>query len=257
MVSRCYNTCFVLSTPQTRLMVDAGGGNGIFNQLERARIDLTGIHHLFVTHCHTDHIMGVIWIIRRVSALIAAGKYHGTLDIYCHHEAAHALRTMCALMMPEKLYAPLLHGGINLNILDDRQTVRLPDIQLTAFDINSTKTLQYGFCATLPDGQRLTCLGDEPCRESGEFFGRDAHWLLSEAYCLQADEPRFNAYQKHHSTVADAARMADRLHARNLILYHTEDETLDTRRERYTAEAAQHFHGNIYVPADLETIPLT
>jgi ribonuclease Z len=43
---------------------------------------------------------------------------------------------------------------------------------------------------------------------------------------------------------------------KNLILYHTEDHTLATRKKEYTAEAAQHFHGNIYVPDDLEVIPL-
>ena len=43
---------------------------------------------------------------------------------------------------------------------------------------------------------------------------------------------------------------------RNLVLYHTEDKTLATRREKYTAEAATHFSGNIIVPDDLEQIEL-
>lgn len=32
-VTQIYNTCFVLATDTTRLLVDAGGGNGILSQL--------------------------------------------------------------------------------------------------------------------------------------------------------------------------------------------------------------------------------
>ena len=39
-VTKCYNTCFTIHTPQTMLLVDAGGGNGILAQLEKAEIKL-------------------------------------------------------------------------------------------------------------------------------------------------------------------------------------------------------------------------
>ncbi len=35
MVTRCYNTCFVLSSGEEYFLVDAGGGNGIFKQLSK------------------------------------------------------------------------------------------------------------------------------------------------------------------------------------------------------------------------------
>ena len=43
---------------------------------------------------------------------------------------------------------------------------------------------------------------------------------------------------------------------RNLILYHTEEDTLAQRRARYTEEAATVFSGAIHVPDDLEIIEL-
>jgi len=65
LVSRCFNTCFVLqSLDGTRLLVDTGGGNGILTQLRLAGIDRGDISHLFITHAHTDHILGAIWLIR-------------------------------------------------------------------------------------------------------------------------------------------------------------------------------------------------
>lgn len=34
-VSQIYNTCFLLQTPSTLMLVDAGGGNGILSQLKK------------------------------------------------------------------------------------------------------------------------------------------------------------------------------------------------------------------------------
>lgn len=42
-----------------------------------------------------------------------------------------------------------------------------------------------------------------------------------------------------------------------LILYHTEEKTLATRKEKYSQqEAAEYFKGRIVVPDDLEVIEL-
>ena len=79
---------------------------------------------------------------------------------------------------------------------------------------------------------------------------------MSEAFCLYEDRDRFQPYEKHHSTVLDAARLAEELRVKNLILYHTEDRTLDTRRERYTMETKTVFKGQVFVPDDLERISL-
>ena len=79
--THCYNTCFILKTPDTMLLVDAGGGNGILNQLEEAKINLSDIHSLFITHAHTDHILGVVWVVRMIASLIKSGKYNGTFTV--------------------------------------------------------------------------------------------------------------------------------------------------------------------------------
>ena len=48
----------------------------------------------------------------------------------------------------------------------------------------------------------------------------------------------------------------EELGVKNLILYHTEEKTLDSRKENYTREAAENFKGRIFVPDDLEVIEL-
>ena len=255
MCTRCYNTCFYLKSAAGQLMVDAGGGNGIFRQLYRASIDFTQIHHLFVTHVHTDHIMGVIWLIRKISPLLYKGKYHGTFTIYCHREVREALETMCNIMIPAKIMAAV-GNTIVLREVSDGEMLDIDDMKVTFFDIGSDKTLQYGFSALMPDGQRVVCLGDEPYNPVSERYVRGCDWLLCEAFCLYSQHEQFRPYEKHHSTVLDSARIAAQLDVKNLLLYHSEDTHLATRRHDFTAEAEQAFSGHIVVPDDLDTILL-
>lgn len=81
MVTHCFNTRFALHLDNEYFLVDAGGGNGILRQLEQAKIDARQIHHLFVTHGHTDHVCwGVIWVIRKIATLINQGNMKGFLQ---------------------------------------------------------------------------------------------------------------------------------------------------------------------------------
>ena len=84
MAMRCYNTCFALHEKEEVLLVDAGGGNGILVQLQNAKIDPKQIHHIIVTHEHTDHILGVVWMIRKIGTMILDGSYNDSLHIWCH-----------------------------------------------------------------------------------------------------------------------------------------------------------------------------
>ena len=129
-------------------------------------------------------------------------------------------------------------------------------IQLTFFDIFSDKTKQFGFKAVFPSGKVLTCLGDEPFNEKCRNFVQNCDYLMCEAFCLYSQKDIFKPYEKFHSTALDAGKLAESLFAKNLILYHTEDETLQTRKKTYTSEARTVFNGNIFVPDDFEVIDL-
>jgi ribonuclease Z len=254
-VTRCYNTCFAVRTADGVFLVDAGGGNGILHQLEQAGIALQEIHDIFITHTHTDHILGVVWVLRMIAQAMNSGKYEGELRLYGHSEALYALDTICRLTLPGKV---VKHIGVDilLNALADADSFTVVGMGGVAFDIGSTKARQYGFSLRLPDGQRFTCLGDEPYNERARAYAYGADWLLCEAFCLYEDRERFKPYEKHHSTALDAGRLAAQLDVKHLLLYHTEDATLSTRRCAYAAEAAQHFSGAILVPDDLDRISL-
>ena len=229
-VTECYNTCFLLTEGADHLLVDAGGGNGIFRQLKAAGVRWQDIRSIFVTHKHLDHITGILWLIR-------------------------ILRTLTGLLLSEKEIR-FLGSRLRLVTVENGESLPLLGQTVTFFDIGSTKAAQFGFSITLPGGGKLTCCGDEPFNEAERPFAGGSRWLLHEAFCLASEADVFKPYQKHHSTVADACRLAQELGAENLILYHTEDKNLARRKALYTAEGAPLFSGNLFVPEDLETFEL-
>ena len=255
MVTRCYNTCFALQQGEDFLLVDAGGGNGILRQLEQAKLSVSHLHHLFLTHAHTDHLLGVVWVVRAVAEAINKGKYEGELTVWCHDVSKAIVEPLCLSLLPGKLGK---HIGTRIHFVEIHPDDKLHclGMELTAFDVFSTKAKQYGFRAILPDGQVLTCLGDEPCNPARFDYARGADWLLTEAFCLYGDRERFKPYEKHHSTVKDAAELAEANQVPNLVLWHTEDKSIATRRETYMAEGKAYYYGRLYVPEDGEILPL-
>lgn len=255
MVTKCYNTCYAIGIEEEYLLVDAGGGNGIFVQLEKANIPYTNIHHMFLTHGHTDHVLGAIWMIRKIATLIEQGKYDGDFVIYCHDEVAYMIRTFGNMTLTKKL-AKHIGERIHINVVENGDKRQTTNLQLQFFDIFSTKAKQFGAKVTLPDGQVMAILGDEPYNEMCELYVKDSDWLLSEAFCLYEHRETFKPYEKNHSTALDAGKLASQLNVKNLLLYHTEDKHLSIRKEAYKKEASEYFSGTIYVPDDLEVIPL-
>lgn len=255
MVTKVFNTCFLIQLSDGELfLTDAGGGNGILRQMELAGAEYKKLHHMFVTHGHTDHVLGVVWIIRKIASLCNGGKYQGPFHIYCHDVVKDMLEKMCAMMLKKK---DLQNLGTNILIheVKDGEIVELPQLTLQAFDIFSTKAKQFGYKATFKeDGTVLTCLGDEPYNAKCEKYAKGADWLLSEAFCKYGDRDVFKPYEKNHSTAKEAGELAEELGVKNVILYHTEDKTLATRKDAYGAECRQYFSGNVYVPEDLEEI---
>ena len=259
-VSQIYNTCFVLQTPSTLMLVDAGGGNGILSQLKKVNVQISDIHHLFVTHAHTDHVLGVIWVIRMVAQ---CKGYEGLLHVYGNDKVMKVIKTIIDMILAKKQLTKVAERVV-FHQLEDGDCFEVGDMKLECFDIQSTKEKQFGFRAELPSSSSdksgkplvLACLGDEPYNEQNRRYIVGADWMMCEAFCLYADRDTFKPYEKCHSTALDAGKLAEELGVKNLILYHTEEKTLANRKENYTREAAKNFKGRIFIPDDLEVIEL-
>ena len=255
LVTEFYNTCFVISDGDRHFMVDGGGGNGILTQLKRANLNWMDMRHIFVTHKHLDHIMGIVWMVRMICQHMRSGVYEGEAYIYSHKEVIELIRSMSKALIRGKDVA-MLDDRLHLVEIQDGQTSEINGWEISFFDIGSTKAQQFGFTMKLDDGQKLTCCGDEPYAECAYEYAYGSKWLLHEAFCLYEERDVFNPYEKNHSTVKDACELCQKLDVKNVILYHTVENNLKDRKKLYTAEGKKYFNGNIFVPDDLEVIEL-
>lgn len=258
LVTKCYNTCFVLKDNNEYMLIDGGGGNQILSQLEAVNISYSDLHHIFVTHKHIDHILGIIWVVRMilqgvngVNSGVNSGKHNEQeYFVYGHEDVIKIIEDMSRTLIRDK-EVKLIGRILHFIAVSDGEEREIIGHKFKFFDIHSDKAKQFGFTM---DSGKLVCCGDEPLNETIKNCAQNASWLMLEAFCLESEADIFNPYEKKHSTVKDSCQKAQGVNADNLILYHTEDKNIEKRKELYLEEGKKYFNGNICVPDDLETI---
>lgn len=244
--SKCFNTCFVYENENGKMLVDTGGGQQLIFRLHEAGVNLEDISCVFLTHRHTDHLLGLPWLLRI--------KMHGAkvqpLEIISHPELCQAAQSLLTLLFPE--LPENIGREIRFTPVEHGEKLERLGREFTFYDTGADAARQFGFALTLSDGGSFVFNGDVPyCETNREIMG-NASWLMHEAFCLEAEK---KDKMKHHSSVAGAAKYAALLNAEKLILVHGSDT--ENRKAVYTAEASNHFSGKIFVPDDLECIQLS
>lgn len=197
----------------------------------------------------------MIWIYRFVDLGMRRGNYEGILNIYCHDEVAKILRNQIDILL-RKSQQQFLDKRIFINIVKDREKIKVLNYDLEILDIKAKSDKQYGFKTKLNNGKSLVFSGDEPLYEHLYDDVKNVDWLLHEALCLETEAEKYKPRQKNHDTVKMASIKAENLGVKNLVLWHSQENLGKERQEKYTQEAKQYFKGNIYVPNDLDVIEL-
>lgn len=249
-----YNACSAISFKGEIWLTDAGGGNGIIRALAACGIDPGQVHHLMITHTHTDHILGAVWFMRAIINLAREGRYEGKLHFYGNHDVVSGFLTICRITLLESHFK-LMCSIVDFHTVRTGSHATFADAAVEFFDVGSENVAQTGFIMRFPSGTTFACLGDEALTRSNLDYVRATDFLLCGAFCRYADREQFKPYEKHHYTVRDVAMLAEQAQVRNLILYHSEDATTD-RDRAYTAEAEKYFGGNIFVPSDTDVIDI-
>lgn len=251
-VTECYNTCFVVEHNSQCLLVDGGGGSELLSRLKKAGYSWKDMRDIIVTHKHIDHLLGIVWMLRMICQGMSRGQYEGEARLYAHEEVIGLLHQLAQMLLTPK-ETKYINERFHFIEVKDGETRTIVGTEVTFFDIRSTKAKQYGFAISY-DGKRLVCCGDEPCCSEVYDRVRGCDVMLHEAFCLYSQRDIFEPYKKNHSTVKDACELAEALEVKNLILYHTEDRNIAKRKALYTEEGTPYYHGNLFVPDDLEVL---
>lgn len=251
---RSYNSCFAVRKGSSLLLVDTGGGNGILSVLGRAGIDGGDIHHLFITHVHTDHILGSVWVIRTVINRWKENLYEDKLNIYGNSDVLETIDALCRMTLLGSHYE--IFKRITRFIDVSKDTRPKCGFNINFFDVGSQNVAQTGFVLAIHDEKRFVFLGDESLTERNAPYAESADYLMCGAFCRYADKDIFKPYEKHHHTVRDVAELAERCDVKNLILVHCEDNNLSSRAFLYEQEASECYSGRLIVPVDNQIIVL-
>ena len=249
-----YNTCFSIQSDNENFLIDTGGSVEIIRRLEKADIKLKDIKHMFISHNHTDHILGLIWIFKKIGVDAIAGRIQNKINIYCNDIVYESIAEISRLILPQKIFEGVFKV-IDFHVLENGEKIQINGINYEFFDINARGTKQFGFECFINE-KKVIFLGDETINSNLYEKVNGADWVMHEAFCLDSEENIFHAYEKNHSTVKTASEIMNELNVKNLILYHTEETHGDDRKKLYLDEARKYFRGNAYVPNDLEIIEL-
>lgn len=254
LTTKCYNTCYLIENQNQYIMVDAGGGNGILAQMQKLNLEFGDVRHLIVTHEHCDHVLGVVWVIRKIATLMKQDNYQGEFHIWCHDKLDGIIRQLTDLTLQKK-FVSLIDDRIIIHVVQDGENASLLNHSVTFFDIHSTKAKQYGF-KIQDEEKQLVYLGDEPLNQKCVDYLKNIKWLVCEAFCLYSQREIFKPYEKHHATVKDACELAEKYQVPHMVLVHTEDKNYENRKDLYIEEGKTYYHGDLNIPYDLERIEL-
>ncbi|HAB67670.1 MAG TPA: MBL fold metallo-hydrolase, partial [Firmicutes bacterium] len=193
-----YNTCFVIQNEKGNFLVDTGGSIQIIKKLNEVNIDYKEIKNIFISHSHTDHILGLFWLFKKISRDVMHGNITEKINIYCNDVVYEAIKGVSKYVLPDKLMTAI-YDIVDFKILEDGDKYNINGIDYTFFDIRAKGTKQYGFECIL-NNKKLAFLGDETLNPLLYDRFKNYDYVMHEAFCLDSEESIFNAYEKNHST---------------------------------------------------------
>lgn len=202
MVTKRYNTSFLVKQNHNTLLVDCGGGHEILTQLEENKVSITEIDAIFVTHSHIDHILGFPFLFRRI---VGARKQ---IKIFCSESVKESL--LCLLHLDK-------HKDVqeNISLLTFQNIDQDPHYK--SFFFIPVSTDQHGFILSHCT-KKISFTGDIPCNSEVEKQIMDSDFLIHEAFCSKDDLIQMRG---NHSKIEDVITISRRVRAKKILIVHS------------------------------------
>ncbi|MBQ8845311.1 MAG: MBL fold metallo-hydrolase [Clostridia bacterium] len=244
-----YNTCFCLQNGNDFMLVDAGGGREILKQLDLSLIDLNMINYAFISHTHTDHLLGFAWVIRKIVQSYISKERTLSFTIYGNAECINAIHHLSLSILGEKIFNTYFEKFIKLEEVKADERKNIMNLNFNFFDVLDPDLTQFGFEI---EEYKFVFAGDIPLNKCYYDRFKNCRYICLEAFCAESDKEGKEAQLKKHKTVHEASVAANKLNAENVIIWHTEN--CEFRKVKYSLEAKKSYKGNIIIPDDLELI---
>jgi ribonuclease Z len=259
-------------------------GEGTQRQMLFAGVSTSAITRICLTHFHGDHCLGVPGVVQRLSLdrvahpvrahypasgrdffarLRYASVYHETADLREEPVAgAEALVAVGDFGQLEARRLDHLTEAYGYRLVEPDGRRMLPD-RLAAAGVHGPRIGELARRGSLDGvdladvseprpGQRFAFVMDTRLCDAVYALAEGVDLLVIESTFLHSDAALATEYG--HLTARQAARLAAQSGVRRLVLTHFSQRYTDP--DRFAAEAAEEFPGDIVVASDLDRIPV-
>lgn len=142
------NTSCVLDDGKELFLTDGTGGTDVLHCFDKMHLDWRRLHHAFLSHEHTDHFLGMVWVVRMIAEYLELDDYEEDFFLYGHSEVLDKIKAVCRMIL-KKRSQEYLDRRIFFVPVFDHEEKKILDYTFTFFDIESTKARQIGCCRRL------------------------------------------------------------------------------------------------------------
>lgn len=252
-----YKSCiFIPLDKGNNLLLDVGGGTEILTQFAKAKIDPVSVNHIFITHTHFDHCLGLPALLFYMP-VDRPKETPEEMKVYSNKRIIRDLKEILGITGAGVLSL----WGERLVWVETKpeQPVKVTEnCSLIAFPAKGRAEL---------DEEDLSCLiklskpkksilftGDTKPNEYLEKYAKGVDVLIHET-TLTHDKVQI-AHTGGHSTACDAGELAQRAGVKRLILTHIHKKGFIKDEKLLLKEAKEYFSGPVHLAHDLEAIEI-
>jgi ribonuclease BN (tRNA processing enzyme) len=205
------STCFLVNGD---ILVDVGFNAGI--SVQALGITPTDIDHIFITHCHHDHVIGLPGVLFLNSKRAAEGRDAGPLHLYGPQDLTPVMSAALALLQADRY--PQVVPDHEIHHVYPDESISIGDLRVdVGRAFHPLDARSYRFTDTVTRGS-VVITGDTAYHEGLAAFAKDCDVLIHEA----AAPPTASGINQRylHSRPQDATRVAQESSASSLALVH-------------------------------------
>jgi ribonuclease Z len=245
------NIALLVQEDDTKLLIECGPA--ILFQLGRVDLLPDQITHLFISHRHGDHILGLPMFL----LMCSLGGASRPLTILGSQDTIQAGHTLTHTAYPELDGRLECVTWVGMSVgqpdsIELRSSLRLSTLPVPHSQDAPVLAVRLDFYKS---GRSLVYTGDTIFTEEMAAFASGCDLLVHEANFSETLQPDVKAESYGHSTARQAGQTAARADCRVLALVHLSPD-YGGCEDQVRAEAAQVFSGQIIVPDDGATLCL-
>lgn len=249
-----YKTCiFVPLDERNNLILDTGGGTEIITQFAKAKIDPVCVNHVFISHLHFDHCLGLPAFLFYL-ATDRKEERPEKMRIYSNSRIINGLKKLLLIVgagalerWGEKLIWIETEAEKSINLTNNSS--------LITFLAKGREELEEDDLSCLikisKPKKAILFTGDTAPNERLEKYAQGVDLLIHDA--TLTNKKADLAHKHGHSTSRDAGELAQRAKVKQLVLTHFyKDQLVKESLE----EAKKYFSGPVYVAEDFWEIEI-